>query len=72
MCLFIGPKRRSVYVAMIAAIYCLLLVTNRFTDSCYVFSADKRDPCSDMKCPPGAKCFIAVDGRSATCECPTK
>ena len=42
------------------------------TQSCYVFPADKADPCIDLKCPPGAKCLPSSDGKTATCQCPTR
>ena len=50
----------------------LMLLLSRPTDSCYLFPADKPDPCADLKCPPGAKCIATPDASSATCQCPTK
>lgn len=50
----------------------VLMFLSRPTDSCYLFPADKPDPCIDLKCPPGAKCIAAPDASSATCQCPTK
>lgn len=50
----------------------VLMFFSRPTDSCYLFPADKPDPCADLKCPPGAKCIATPDASSATCQCPTK
>ncbi|CAB3365946.1 Hypothetical predicted protein [Cloeon dipterum] len=33
---------------------------------------DTPDPCGQKQCPPGAKCVVSADGRSASCECPDK
>ncbi|PSN47765.1 hypothetical protein C0J52_20455 [Blattella germanica] len=39
---------------------------------CYIFPAEMTDPCRDKKCPYGARCVASVDGRTASCECPTR
>ena len=50
--------------------YVSLLVS--ITDSCYLFPLDQADPCTGLKCPPGARCIVSSSGNSASCHCPTK
>jgi hypothetical protein len=37
---------------------------------CYLYPADKPDPCADKACLFGSRCVASVDGHYATCECP--
>ena len=42
------------------------------TAACYVFPTEQVDPCLHLQCPPGAQCLPDADGRTATCQCPTR
>jgi len=52
----------------------LLLITSsgliNLSGCCYLFPADKPDPCADKACLFGSRCVASTDGHYATCECP--
>ena len=50
----------------------LVVLLCELSTCCYIFPAEMTDPCRDMKCPYGARCVASIDGRSASCECPTR
>ncbi|XP_067005728.2 agrin-like [Anabrus simplex] len=50
----------------------LSVTLSRLSQGCYIFPAELPDPCRERKCPFGARCVASIDGRSATCECPTR
>ena len=55
---------RTVLIVLTLALYCC--------DACYVYPPDIKDPCENMKCNFGAECVPALDGLSASCQCPDR
>ena len=50
----------------------LILILGCYSDACYVYPPDVKDPCTDKHCSFGAQCVASLDGLAARCQCPDR
>jgi len=66
-----GPHSASVYLTSIVVVVVVAVKLLDVSAACYVFPADRRDPCVGRRCHYGARCLPSADGRKWRCVCPS-